>query len=510
MNKKFIGIFSLLLSLALMFSVTQPAKAFYLNVPEYFKTALKSLQSKKALAQEGGEVAPAPAPLPPPPPSDSIQPPPPPPPSPSGDSGSFQPQNPPPPPQEGQFQPQEGPRPSDDQQLQQLHRGAEQMDHGLRKMDSMMKNSERKGMRMPPNVREKFDQTQNMVDKSRSAQGSEDVRGINGEELEQSMQSLDQSREEVQQKERHLKNIRRSVTGMERGISMFEKQVAKLTKQNITVPQGVTDALQKVKDTIAKIKAAEDPDEVQELMQDLPDLMDTLNESRQQLEMLFRWPQTLKQVDRELKRLTQELKRSKTIVDRLAKKEIDLSETYNQFEAAVNKLKSVRDEAVANVASGNSEEAFELLENDFFGQMQDVWEHQRIIQTMSNLGRFVSEFNRGIKDANRTIASVKRKKIDTANLESLLAEVKAKGEEVKTLLKASPIDDEEIMSLLQDIENLRQQFESQKGDLLGEEETRPWEGSKQNFKSLELPPGFREAAKKESAPQEVSPVSSPQ
>ncbi len=500
MNKKFVAVSSLLLSLVLTFSVTQPAKAFYLEVPEFFKTALKSLQSKKALAQEGGTVAPTS----PPPPSNPTPPPPPnptQPPSPPVDSGSFKPPA---------LQPQEGQTPGNNLEFKQLHQGAEQMDNGLRKFDSMMKGSERDGGKLPPGTRDNFDRAQGMVNKSKSAQNSEDAQNINGDELDQSMRSLDQSRQEMMQKERRLKDMRRMLSGMERAVTMFERQVTKLTKQKIAVPQNVTDALQKVKDVIAKLKATEDADEAEELMQDLPDLMDTLNESRQQLEMLSRWPQTLKQLDRELKNLTRELSRSKAVVDRLLKKEIDLTQTYSQFEAAVNKLKGVRDEAVAKVASGNAEEAFELLEEDFFGQMQDVWEHQRVIQTMSNLGRFVSDFSRGVNDANRTIATLKRKKIDTSDLEGLLVEIKAKGEEVKTLLKAQPLDDEAVMSILQDLENTRQQFENQRGDLLGEEETRPWEGGGQNFKSLELPPGFKQAAKKEPVSEEASPASSPQ
>ncbi|OGE79072.1 MAG: hypothetical protein A2751_00025 [Candidatus Doudnabacteria bacterium RIFCSPHIGHO2_01_FULL_46_14] len=471
---------SLVLSLVLMFSTVKPAKAFYLEVPEFFKVAVKYLKSKSAIAQEGGTVAPAPS-------SDP----------------TFQPSQPPPPPSDQPpampppVQPPQDGGTSNDQQFQDLRQGAQQMDTNLRKFDSMMKDSERSGREINPNVRDNFNQARDMVNKSKSAQGPQDLEGVDVEKLDRSMESLDESRQEIAQQEQRLKSMRRNLSGMERGVTMFEKQVARLAKQGITVPENASAAIQKIKDAITKIKETEDADEADEVMQELPELMDALNESRQELEMLSRWPQTLKQLDRELKRFTQELKRSKTIVDRLAKKEIDLSQTYTMFEEAVNKLKAVRDEAVEKVKSGNGQEAFELIENDFFGQMQDVWEHQRVIQMMSNLGRFTSEFKRGVSDAERTISSLKRKKIATSDLESILAEVKTKGEEVKALLKTSPVDEEAVMSLLQELEDLRQQFEDRRSELTGDEEARPWEGGKQNFKAVELPSGLNQFIKKE-------------
>ena len=69
------------------------------------------------------------------------------------------------------------------------------------------------------------------------------------------------------------------------------------------------------------------------------DLMRDLDESRGQMEMLARWPQTVKEMDRQVKNLERKLKRSKSTVDRLNKNGIDLSSVYSQFESSVAKIK---------------------------------------------------------------------------------------------------------------------------------------------------------------------------
>ena len=78
----------------------------------------------------------------------------------------------------------------------------------------------------------------------------------------------------------------------------------------------MSENLGKVKAIIADIKAGK-----MENAGDIFDLMRDLNENRGQMEMLARWPQTVKEMDRQVKNLERELKkRSKLSVDRLNKK----------------------------------------------------------------------------------------------------------------------------------------------------------------------------------------------
>ena len=225
-------------------------------------------------------------------------------------------------------------------------------------------------------------------------------------------------------------------------------------------------------------------------MQDLPDLFNSLNDSRQQLELLSRWPQTIKQVDKQLAQLSKELGRDKSLVDRLSGKGINLAAEYGQFEEAVNKLKAARDTAVSKVQNGDAQEALDTLESDFFAQMDDVWQHHQVIQMMSNLGRFAVEFKRNLSGFEREVKNLQRRKIDTSDLEDLIAEAKSKGEEVSAMLKNSSIDPESVMSALQELETIKQQFTARRSEISGEETQRPWQGGGQTFNSLELPAGF--------------------
>ena len=82
---------------------------------------------------------------------------------------------------------------------------------------------------------------------------------------------------------------------IESNVNTFEKQVQKLAKQNI-VPAVVSENLGKVKAAIADIKAGK-----MENAGDIFDLMRDLDENRGQMEMLARWPQTVKEMDRQVK-----------------------------------------------------------------------------------------------------------------------------------------------------------------------------------------------------------------
>ena len=136
----------------------------------------------------------------------------------------------------------------------------------------------------------------------------------------------------------------REMRRIETGVKAFDKQVQKLIKQKLAVSEEITSNLEAVKALIIDIKSGK-----MENAEDIFDLMQTLDQHRGELEMLARWPQTVKQMERELKNLTRELKRVKPIVDRLVKKGIDLTATYSNFESGVNQLKDVKGAAGVKV-----------------------------------------------------------------------------------------------------------------------------------------------------------------
>lgn len=415
---------------------------------------------------------------------------------------------------QGQFgqQPRDrqGSGPQGQQGLKDMQRGVKQMEGNVKQFERMMQQAEKKGERMSPEMKEKITRAKESITKVKSAKSAEEISDFNMDEFQQDIQSMEQERREQEQETRQLQDVKRGMNGAAQGMKMFEKQLAQLTKQKIAVPAEVAETLQKIKTAITTIKAAKTWAEVEAAgLEDLQDMFMSLDEQRQQLEMLTRWPQTVKQAQREITNLTRELKRAKSIVTKLAKKDIDLSDEYGTMESAVNKLKETLAAAQAKVQEGTSDsiqEAFDLLQNEFFGQMDDVWEANRIIQTMSNLGQFTSDFKRGIADAKRQITQLKRQRIDTSELAEILAEAQAAGNEITAMLKAKPIDEDAVIEAIQEMEDFRQQFDEKARELRGEQEVMPWQKGPEQFKSVSSGINLGQFIPKESTPVEEQPT----
>ncbi|MFA5791923.1 MAG: hypothetical protein WC884_02710 [Candidatus Paceibacterota bacterium] len=447
---------------------TPTAQAFYFELPQIFKNAIQSLNASgiqmKAQVQDSiGIQSPIVPVL-----TDGIQQPLPPQQLLQDSPGLTQSQN-------NNFQ--QGP--DNERILKDIKRGAQQITRQLKQFEALVARFEKKGVVISPDVKTKIEELKTITQKFLSAT-ADDVKNLDMNEMGQSMRDLENERQNLEQ----MDNITREMRRIERNVNIFEKQVQKLAKQNISVPTTVSENLGKVKTAIADIKAGKMGN-----AEDIFDLMRNLDENRGQMEMLARWPQTVKEMDRQVKNLERELKRSKLSVDRLNKNGIDLSSIYSQFESAIAKLKETRDAAKIKIQE-NAEDAFDMVQNDFFGQMDDVMESQRTIMTMNNFGRFQSDFTRETnKDAQR-IKTLKRQKIDTAELEDLLTQAKAKGAEVKDLFKANPLDVDAVIEALGELENMKQEFDNKIGELTGTEDQMPWEKGPQQFKQMEVSPNL--------------------
>ncbi len=340
--------------------------------------------------------------------------------------------------------------------------------------------------------------TKGMVEKLKEAGSLDDVANIDKEHVEQNLQEINgemqNSKEQERQKkmqEQQLKQMKKHLDQMEQQVKQFERI---LTKIKVTPPAKLTETIAKIKEIIAKARAATTMDEWQAAgVEDIRDLFDSLQESRGQLEMLARWPQTLKQVDVQLKRLNNELAKAKKMVTKVSK-DIDLTSTYSSFEEVVGKLKLARDNAVAKVEAGAAEEAFQLLQDDFFGQLDDIFKYQRTIQMMSNLGKFKAEFQRGVAQLDRRIKKLERnKKIDVTEIRQLQADAKVKGEQIIDILKAGgDLDEDTIFGLMQEMESLRSEIEASLNELEGDNSALPWNQGKQQFGNVnfQVPTGF--------------------
>lgn len=395
-------------------------------------------------------------------------------------------------------------------QLQDLKRGAQQMSFGLKNFETMINQLEKNKISVPIEIKEKFSRAKNLIEIAKNAKTIEEFQTSGTEELQEIFFDLEQYRVEFAENEMRMRDIRRMLKGIDGPLKQFERQIMALEKKKIVIPAEMKEKLAKIKIIVEAIQNAKNWDEVEAAgVEEIQSLMEDMRETQQQLEYLSRWPQTLQQVDRELKRLEQELKRAKGIVDKLSKKGMDLSGIYTEFETQVNNMKDAREKAKVLMGAGDTEGAFQTLEEEFFAEMDDIWENHQTIMTMSNLGRFASDFKRATTDAQRMIRDLKRKKINTSEIESILAQAKAKGDEILQLMKVKPLDLDEVLSGLQELENLRNWFEDETDQLRGEEETLPWKDGASLFdENIQLPPEWKKIIPKkiETVPQQISPI----
>ncbi|MBI5229839.1 MAG: hypothetical protein HY981_00875 [Candidatus Magasanikbacteria bacterium] len=378
---------------------------------------------------------------------------------------------------------------NDERRLKDMKRGSKGMEGGLKQYEKNFSQAEKKGVVIPQEIKDKLAQLRTLVDSAKNASTVEELDALDLGSAQELMQSLNDAQRELVENAQRLEGMKRGNKGMKQGVIQFEKQLARLAKQRVAIPTDITEKVEKAKTLLNAIANAKTWDEAEAAgIEDMQDIMMTLDQSRQQLEMLARWPQTLKQIERELGNFARQLKQNKAIADRLNKRGVDVTDHVSALEEAINKLKSVRDDAVSKIAAGESQEAFDLIENDFFGQMDDVFQHVKVIQMMNNLGRFVSDFKRGMADAARELKMREKKGIEVAEARATFEQAKAQGENVLALIKTKPLDEDAVLDALETFEESITAFENQMGELGGgQEEQMPWEKGPQQFKKFEVP-----------------------
>ncbi|MFH0856709.1 MAG: hypothetical protein V1860_02320 [bacterium] len=372
--------------------------------------------------------------------------------------------------------------------INDMKKGNKDMEKNLTRLSDMFKKAEKEKTAIPEEIKNKLSQANEIINSLKAAQTAEEMQNIDMQGLNDLMGELDEAREVLIDQAQRLKDMKRGLKDITKELAKFEKQVEKLKKQKMAVPEELAEILKKIKSTVTAIQNAKTWEEAEAAgIEDMRDLWEALDENRQKLEMLSRWPQTLKETDKQLKQLDKELQRAKKTADKAKKNGMDFSDVYAEFEDEVKKLKNAKAAALKKMAEGDGEGAFEAIENNFFDQMEYTWEHQRIISTLNELGKFKANFKKGLNELNALMKKLKKKKIDITEIEKLLIYTTMRGKEIESLLKVKPIDADKIVDLLYELEDLRQEFYDKTDKLTGDEEMMPWENGTSQFKTPILP-----------------------
>lgn len=283
--------------------------------------------------------------------------------------------------------------------------------------------------------------------------------------------------------EKGLKMLKKGVANMKRATSQMDKTIEKLTKAGYSAPAGVVESLAKAKVAIATIESASSmTEEAMNAIEDFNDFIDVLDENIQEMNMLANFPRILKQAESQLTKLAKNLDKVKA---KLVKNGVDASTSIAEVQAKLDALKATLEKAKQSAVGGSAEDAFNSLQDEFFPNLEDAFQSVGMLDAINSLTKgAVRSIEKGIAQAEKTANKVKNQGKDVSEAMTIIAESKTKLEELKTLLKSKDFTPDDAVSILEDLDSLRLDFESVIEDITG----KPLEGANSiKFTNMKAP-----------------------
>lgn len=264
--------------------------------------------------------------------------------------------------------------------------------------------------------------------------------------------------EEEQKKmdERRFQDMKRGMSQFTRSAIMMKKIVAKnkttLSKCGVSIPEELTNALNSSDSLAAKINGAKTADELDEVMGDIQDVGSVMQDWGPRMGDLNRLCQMLKQADRDIKQID----RSLASYQKKNSAKMDITEILAEHKANVDAMKQALAQA-KELAKTDPDEALTKIEEDFYGNMDNVRNSEQAISTVLNISQGIRQANSDIKKIDSNIKVLKKKKVDTAEIEALAADFKQQVAEIKTMIK-SKFDVDELIDKVETAFDTREQI----------------------------------------------------
>ncbi|MEK7171420.1 MAG: hypothetical protein AAB739_00780, partial [Patescibacteria group bacterium] len=256
-----------------------------------------------------------------------------------------------------------------------------------------------------------------------------------------------------------LQRLKSSTKSMQKAITQMQKAVKKVTDAGYGIPAGVEDSLAKAIAAIDTINnATEFTDTAQTAMDDFNDFVDLLDTNMENMQMLGAFPRIKKQADREVANLQKAFDKVKS---KLANVEFDLTGEFADVQAQVDAVKANYDKAIAAAQAGDPQSAFDILENDFFPAIGDTRQTIGMLDAVKNLTRASKQVAAGIKSAEKIVAKLDKKGIDTSKLKDIIAQSNAQLDAFNAALKIKPFDPADAVDYLDTLNGLREDFENE-------------------------------------------------
>jgi hypothetical protein len=159
------------------------------------------------------------------------------------------------------------------------------------------------------------------------------------------------------------------------------------------------------------------------------------------------------------------------------------------------------------LAQTDADSALEKIEDDFYGQMDNVRNNEMAIDMALNMSQGMRSMDKEIKNYDKQIKSLKRKKIDTREAEELSGKLKAQIAEIKNFAKGK-FDQEEFVNKVETAFDIREELQDALQELGGGPQMEPKITGEKNYNvQINLPDSFKKqkAAENEEDSEDINP-----
>lgn len=297
-------------------------------------------------------------------------------------------------------------------------------------------------------------------------QPGQDMRGMDSERMDRQQAEMEQRQK--QQQQRMLGDMQRGSKQMERQLIMIEKRITGLKNKGAIIPADVQGAIDQIKALVDKMKNATTPEDMEALMgdHDFGDLMQTINEGMQKAEMSTQLPRMLKEANRMLKQQQTALGRAQT---RAKSMKVNVDSILSGWQKSVDTIMTAIAEAATASQNNNPEDAMDILKDRVFDAFHEIGDWQQTFSTVSNSQQMLKQADRELAKIDKQIARLKKQKEDTAELESLMAEARAKIAEIKDILSQPSVDSEALIRAIEEGQDIKEEIYELLFDLTGQQ-----------------------------------------
>lgn len=283
--------------------------------------------------------------------------------------------------------------------------------------------------------------------------------------------------------EQRLTMMKKGASQMVKGMTNVKKQITKFEKQ-VTIPTELKEAVTNIDTIIDTIKNSSDADEVQGAMDKFQDSIEVIQEWMPKLPKLAVLPKLLKQGEKEIAKAEKAYAADQK---KIAKYGGDFASILTEFRTAIDNQKQVLTEIKDQIKT-DPEEALDRIQDDFFGNLDNLWENEKVIQMALGLKKGLVQIGKDITQSEKLIAKLKKQKIDVTELETIIAQAKIQYEELKQMNNKK----ETIENMIDQIDLLletKQAFQDKVEDLTGNYEYKAEMPKEQKFQ-MNIPAGF--------------------